>query len=221
VAPEISSFYLRRHAREGVHVLCNMSVTSFGGGADGRVCAVHCGEREFAADLVIVGVGILPESTLAASAGLRCENGIWVDEQCQTSDPNIYAAGDCTYHPSVRYGRRVRLESVDNAVEQAKAAAMNICGKTFRHEHVPWFWSDQYDVKLQIAGLSHGYDETVMRGDPESGRFALYYLAQGELIAVDAINSPKDFMTGKKWIGEHKRPDPARLADLSVDLKTI
>jgi 3-phenylpropionate/trans-cinnamate dioxygenase ferredoxin reductase subunit len=221
VAPEISSFYLRRHAREGVHVLCNMSVTSFGGGADGRVCAVHCGEREFAADLVIVGVGILPESTLAASAGLRCENGIWVDEQCQTSDPNIYAAGDCTYHPSVRYGRRVRLESVDNAVEQAKAAAMNICGKTFRHEHVPWFWSDQYDVKLQIAGLSHGYDETVMRGDPESGRFALYYLAQGELIAVDAISSPKDFMPANNWIGEHKRPDPARLADLSVDLKTI
>jgi 3-phenylpropionate/trans-cinnamate dioxygenase ferredoxin reductase subunit len=121
----------------------------------------------------------------------------------------------------VRYRRRVRLESVDNAVEQAKTAALNICGKPARHEHVPWFWSDQYDVKLQIAGLSDGYDQTVLRGDPGTGSFALYYLAGGELIAVDAVNSMRDFMTGKKWIAEHKRPDPARLADSSVDLKTI
>jgi 3-phenylpropionate/trans-cinnamate dioxygenase ferredoxin reductase subunit len=219
VAPEISSFYLRRHEHEGVRILCNTSVTAFAGSE--RVHAVHCGDREFAADLVIVGVGILPESTLAASAGLRCENGIWVDEHCQTSDPSIYAAGDCTYHPSVRYGRRVRLESVDNAVEQARTAAANICGKTARHEHVPWFWSDQYDVKLQIAGLTQGYDQTVIRGDPDSGRFALYYLANGELLAVDAVNSTKDFMTGKKWIAEHKRPDPALLADSTVDLKSI
>ena len=132
-----------------------------------------------------------------------------------------YAAGDCTYQPSVRYGRRVRLESVDNAVEQARTAAANICGKAVRHEHVPWFWSDQYDIKLQIAGLTHGYDQTVMRGDPDSGRFALYYLADGELLAVDAVNSPKDFMTGKKWIGEHKHPDPVRLADPATDLKTL
>jgi 3-phenylpropionate/trans-cinnamate dioxygenase ferredoxin reductase subunit len=219
VAPEISTFYLRRHEHEGVRILCNTSVTAFAGSE--RVQAVHCGEREFAADLVVVGVGILPESTLAASAGLRCENGIWVDEHCQTSDPSIYAAGDCTYHPSVRYGRRVRLESVDNAVEQARTAAANICGKTARHEHVPWFWSDQYDVKLQIAGLTQGYDQTVIRGDPDSGRFALYYLANGELLAVDAVNSTKDFMTGKKWIAEHKRPDPALLADTAVDLKSI
>ena len=150
---------------------------------------------------------------MPASAGLKCDNGISVDEHCQTSDPNIYAAGDCTSHPSLRYGRRLRLESVDNAVEQAKTAAMNICGKPARHEHVPWFWSDQYDLKLQIAGLSTGYDETVIRGAPEGGKFALYYLAQGELLAVDAVNSPKDFMTGKKWIAERKRPDPAKLAD--------
>ncbi len=108
-APEMSSFYMRRHAQEGVHVLCGMSVTSFAGNAYGRVTGVVCGEREFAADFVIVGVGILPETPLAAAAGLRCENGIWVDEQCQTSDPNIYAAGDCTFHQSVRYGRRLRL----------------------------------------------------------------------------------------------------------------
>jgi 3-phenylpropionate/trans-cinnamate dioxygenase ferredoxin reductase subunit len=220
-APEMSSFYLRRHEREGVKVLCGMSVTSFAGNDAGHVRAVACGEREFAADFVIVGVGILPETTLAAAAGLRCENGIWVDEQCQTSDPNIYAAGDCTYHPGIRYERRMRLESVDNAVEQAKTAAMNICGKTARHEHVPWFWSDQYDLKLQIAGLSHGYDQTVLRGDPDGGKFALYYFAQGKLLAVDAINSPKDFMQGKKWLAERKHPDPVRLADITVDLKSL
>jgi 3-phenylpropionate/trans-cinnamate dioxygenase ferredoxin reductase subunit len=219
--PEMSAFYQRRHEREGVKVLCGMSVTSFMGNGAGHVRAVACGEREFEADFVIVGVGILPETTLAAAAGLRCENGIWVDEQCQTSDPNIYAAGDCTYHPGIRYERRMRLESVDNAIEQAKTAAMNMCGKTARHEHVPWFWSDQYDLKLQIAGLSHGYDQTVVRGDPEGGKFALYYFAQGKLLAVDAINSPKDFMQGKKWIAERKHPDPAKLADMTVDLKSL
>jgi 3-phenylpropionate/trans-cinnamate dioxygenase ferredoxin reductase subunit len=221
VAPPISEFYARRHAREGVQLRCNESVTAFVGDEQGRVRAVICGEDEFPADFVIVGVGILPETSLAAAAGLRCENGITVDEQCRTSDPNIYAAGDCTWHPSVRYGRRVRLESVDNAVEQAKTAAMNICGKPARHEHVPWFWSDQYDLKLQIAGLTQGYEQTVLRGDPDTNKFALYYLAQGELLAVDAINSPKDFMTGKKWIGERKRPDAAKLADLAVDLKSL
>jgi len=219
VAPEVSAFYERRHAREGVRILCRQAVTGFAGA--GRVQAVACGGQEFPADLVIVGVGVMPEETLAAAAGLRCENGIWVDEHCRSSDPVVYAAGDCTNHPSVRYGRRVRLESVDNAVEQAKTAASNICGKPARHEHVPWFWSDQYDVKLQIAGLSDGYDQTVVRGDPGSGSFALYYLARGELLAVDAVNSMKDFMNGKKWIAERKHPDPARLADPSVDLKTI
>ncbi len=221
VAPEMSDFYLRRHEREGVRVLCNMSVTGFVGNAAGRVSAVACGSQEFAADFVIVGVGVVPETALAAACGLRCENGIYVDEQCRTSDPNVYAAGDCTCHPSLRYGRRMRLESVDNAVEQAKTAAMNICGKPAQHAHVPWFWSDQYDLKLQIAGVSTGYDQTVLRGDPDSGKFALYYLGQGELLAVDAVNSPKDFMTGKKWIGERKHPDAARLADLAVDLKTL
>jgi 3-phenylpropionate/trans-cinnamate dioxygenase ferredoxin reductase component len=219
VAPEISAFYQRRHDHEGVRILCRETVTGYLG--EDRVRAVVCGEREFPADLVIVGVGVLPEVTLAAAAGLRCDDGIWVDEQCRTSDPLVYAAGDCTNHPSVHYHRRVRLESVDNAVEQAKTAASNICGKAARHEHVPWFWSDQYDVKLQIAGLSGGYDQAILRGDPDSGSFALYYLAGGELIAVDAVNSMRDFMNGKRWIAERKRPDPDLLADGSVDLKTI
>jgi 3-phenylpropionate/trans-cinnamate dioxygenase ferredoxin reductase subunit len=219
VAPEISKFYVERHAREGVRVICNASVDRFEG--DRHVRKVMSGSNEYPADIVVVGVGIVPDSTLAASAGLRCENGLWVDEHCRTSDPNIYAAGDCTNHPSVRYGRRVRLESVDNAVEQGKVAALNICGKPAVHEHVPWFWSDQYDVKLQIAGLSAGYDQTVMRGDPAGDSFGLFYLASGELLAVDAINNPRDFMTGRKWIAERKRPDPVKLADTSTDLKTI
>lgn len=219
VAPELSAFYTRRHEREGVRIHCNTSVSGFRG--DGRVRAVACGDAEFPADLVIVGVGILPDTTLAAAAGIRCENGVWVDERCRTSDPNVYAAGDCTNHPSVRYGRRVRLESVDNAVEQAKTAAAGMCGKEAVHAHVPWFWSDQYDLKLQIAGLSQGYDQTVLRGDPETGSFALYYFARGELLAVDAVNSPRDFMTGKRWIGERRHPDATRLADPTVDLKTL
>lgn len=219
VAPELSDFYTRRHEREGVRIHCNTSVTAFLGQA--RVAAVACGDRQFPADLVIVGVGILPDVSLAAAAGIRCENGVWVDEHCRTSDPNVYAAGDCTNHPSVRYGRRVRLESVDNAVEQAKTASANMCGKAAIHAHVPWFWSDQYDVKLQIAGLSSGYDQAVVRGDPGSGSFALYYLAQGELLAVDAVNSPRDFMTGKKWIGERRHLDAAQLADTTLDLKTL
>jgi 3-phenylpropionate/trans-cinnamate dioxygenase ferredoxin reductase subunit len=219
VAPELSAFYVQRHAREGVQIVCQTVVTAFAG--SGRVSTVVCGNQTFAADLVIVGIGILPDISLAAAAGIRCENGIVVDEHCRTSDPNVYAAGDCTSHPSVRYGRRVRLESVDNAMEQGKVAAAGMCGQEARHEHVPWFWSDQYDVKLQIAGLSQGYDQAVVRGDPLSGSFALYYLARGELIAVDAVNSPKDFMTGRKWVAERRHPDPLRLADTGVDLKSV
>ena len=219
VAPEVSSFFVRRHEREGVRIHCGQSVSAFAG--EERVRAVRTAAGEFPADLVIVGVGIAPDVTLAAAAGLRCDNGVWVDEHCQSSDANVYAAGDCTNHPSMRYGRRVRLESVDNAVEQAKTAAANICSRPAVHAHVPWFWSDQYDVKLQIAGLSQGYDRTVLRGDPDSGSFALYYLAGDELLAVDAVNSAKDFMTGKRWIGERKRLDAARLADPAEDLKAL
>lgn len=219
VAPELSAFYVQRHAREGVQIMCRTAVTAFAG--SDRVSAVVCGNQTFAADLVIVGIGILPDISLAAAAGIRCDNGIVVDEHCRTSDPNVYAAGDCTSHPSVRYGRRVRLESVDNATEQGKVAAAGMCGQTARHEHVPWFWSDQYDVKLQIAGLSQGYDRAVLRGNPLTNSFALYYLASGELIAVDAVNSPKDFMTGRKWVAERRHLDPLRLADTSVDLKSL
>jgi 3-phenylpropionate/trans-cinnamate dioxygenase ferredoxin reductase subunit len=219
VCPALSEFYRVRHEREGVGIHCNVAVSGFMG--NGHVRSVLCGDREFPADIVIVGVGIAPDVTLAAAAGLKCENGIWVDEACRTSDPNVYAAGDCTNHPSIHYGRRVRLESVDNAVEQGRVAAASLCGKDARHDHVPWFWSDQYDVKLQIAGLSQGHDQTVVRGDPAGGHFAIYYLSNGELIAVDAVNSAKDFMSGRRWIAERRHPDVMKLADPGVDLKSV
>jgi 3-phenylpropionate/trans-cinnamate dioxygenase ferredoxin reductase subunit len=188
----------------------------------GHVAAVSCaGGLEIPADVVVVGVGIIPETTLAQAAGLQCDNGIVVDEQCRTSDPDIYAAGDCANHPSIRYGGRIRLESVDNAVEQARVAASNICGKHAQHAHTPWFWSDQYDVKLQTAGLMQGHDQQIVRDDPATGHFSVWYLKAGELFAVDAINRPGDFIVGKRWIGERKRPDVAQLADVMVELKTI
>lgn len=220
VAPVVAEFFAARHAREGVHILCNTTVEGFQGRAhvEGVLCS---GKRVVPADFVVVGVGILPETTLAASAGLACDNGIIVDEQCRTSDSLVFAAGDCTNHPSVHYGRRVRLESVDNALEQAKTAAKVMLGGDARHQSVPWFWSDQYDVKLQIAGLSEGHDSVVIRGEPAAGQFSAWYLRDGELLATDAINRPGEFMLARRWIAERRRPDPQRLADPSIELKAV
>jgi len=219
-AAVVSDFYVRRHAQSNVRILADTRVDAVLG--TDRVTGVRCADgTEFPADLVVVGVGIVPEIELAQTASLECKNGIVVDEQCRTSNPNIYAAGDCTDHPSVRYGGRVRLESVDNAVEQARVAAANICGKPTRHAHTPWFWSDQYEVKLQTAGLLTGHDRLVLRGDPNSGQFSVWYFKGAELLAVDAINRPGDFMTAKRWIGERKHPDPDKLCDVAQDLKTL
>ena len=148
-------------------------------------------------------------------------DGIVVDDRCRTSDPDIYAVGDCTYHPNDLLGHPVRLESVHNAVEQAKTAAANICGKDQRYAQVPWFWSDQYDLKLQIAGLSQDYDQTIIRGAPAERSFSCLYLNGGRLIAVDAINRPKDFIQSKKLIADHAVIDPALLADSDVELKDM
>jgi 3-phenylpropionate/trans-cinnamate dioxygenase ferredoxin reductase subunit len=219
-APVVSAFYTERHAQAGVRLLVNTRVDALVG--DDRVTAVRCADGTLIpADVVVVGVGIIPETALAQTAGLLCDNGIAVDEHCRTSDPHIYAAGDCTSHPSVRYGGRIRLESVDNAVEQARVAASNICGKEARHAHTPWFWSDQYEIKLQTAGLMQNHDQQVVRGDSTTGHFSVWYLKAGELLAVDAINRPGDFIIGKRWIGERKHPDIAKLADANVDLKMI
>jgi 3-phenylpropionate/trans-cinnamate dioxygenase ferredoxin reductase component len=218
VAPEMSRFYHSEHCSHGVNFLTERKVQAFWG--DGGVSAVECTDgTQVPADLAIVGIGLVPNTALAAAAGLKCEDGIFVDENCRTSDPDIYAIGDCCSHPSPRYGRRIRLESVDNAFEQAKSAAANICGKTIAHDKTPWFWSDQYELKLQIVGLSQGYDKVVLRGDPTSRSFSCCYLRDGELIALDAVNHVKDFMAARKLIAERARPDLARLGDDAVALR--
>jgi 3-phenylpropionate/trans-cinnamate dioxygenase ferredoxin reductase subunit len=142
-----------------------------------------------------------------------------VDEYCRTSDSAVFAAGDCTYHPSLRYEMRVRLESVDNAFEQAKTAALNMLDKPTRHDRVPWFWSDQFDNKLLIVGLSQGHDQQVTRGDPATRSFTVCYLRGGELMAVEAVNHSKDYMAARKLIADRARPDIDKLADPQVALK--
>lgn len=221
VCPQISAFYQAEHARHGVRILCHSKVRALAADPrSGRVRAVVTEDgEEHAADCVIVGCGVLPADELAAACGLSCDNGVVVDDHCRTSDPAIFAAGDCSNHPSLRYGRRLRLESVDNAFEQGTSAALNMLGLETVHDKVPWFWSDQYDLKLIIVGLAQGYDTVVMRGDPASRAFSVCYLRGGELIAIDTVNSAKDQMAARRLIAAHARPDPDKLADHAVPLK--
>jgi 3-phenylpropionate/trans-cinnamate dioxygenase ferredoxin reductase subunit len=218
VASNVSEYFAHEHRSQGVKLICNNRVVRLTGEA--RVERVVCADGSIhEADTLVVGVGAVANMQLAAEAGLQCENGIVVDEYCRTTDPKIYAAGDCTYHPSLRFDVRVRLESVDNAFEQAKTAALNILGRPTIHDRVPWFWSDQFDNKLLIVGLSQGHDQQVTRGDPATRCFTVCYLKGGELLAVEAVNQPKDYMAARKLIAERARPDPDRLADPSVAMK--
>ena len=220
VCPQVSTFYEAEHARHGVRILCNARVHALAAAGSKRVRAVVTQDgEEHPADCVVLGCGVLPADELAVAAGLACENGIVVDDRCRTSDSVIFAAGDCTSHPSLRYGRRLRLESVDNAFEQGASAALNMLGLETVHDKVPWFWSDQYDLKLIIVGIGQGYDTVVMRGVPATHAFSACYLRGGELISVDSINSPKDQMAARKLIAARARPNPDRLADPSIPLK--
>jgi len=220
VSAEVSAFYDACHRAAGVTIHCGAGVKAFLGGD--RVTAVETSDgRKFACDVAIVGIGIEPNVELAARAGLECSNGIVVDEFARTADPNIVAAGDCTNHPLPLLERRVRLESVPNAIHQAKVAAATLLGSPSPYSEVPWFWSDQYDLKLQIAGLSTGYDEVVLRGDPATRSFAAFYLRAGQLLAVDAINSPKEFIAGKKLVAGRARIAPDVLRDPKTDLAAI
>jgi 3-phenylpropionate/trans-cinnamate dioxygenase ferredoxin reductase component len=221
VCPQLSAFYEAEHARHGVRILCNSRVRALAAAPGSqRVGAVVTEDKEVhAADVVVVGCGVLPSDELAVAAGLTCENGVVVDDRCRTSDPTIYAAGDCTSHPSLHYGRRMRLESVDNAFEQGASAALNLLGLETVHNKVPWFWSDQFDLKLIIIGVCQGYDTVVMRGDPASRAFSACYLRDGELIAIDTVNSAKDQMAARRLIAARARPNPDRLADSAVALK--
>jgi len=220
VSPEISDFYQIEHTSHGVKLRLSTGVTAFRG--DKRVSAVETADGELIdADFVVVGVGITPNVELAADAGLKVDDGVVVDDQCQSSDPDIYAVGDCTSHPNTIYDRQLRLESVHNALEQAKTAVSNICGIESHYSQVPWFWSDQYDLKLQIAGLSTGFDDVVIRGNPADRSFACMYLRDGRLIATDAVNSPKEFVQSKALIAAHARVDRDKLADTDIQLKDL
>ncbi len=220
VAPEVSAFYHKVHTDAGVIIKTGMAVTGFEG--QGKVERVLCADdSSFPADLVIIGVGVIPNVELAAEGDLAVDNGIVVDEFCQTSDANIWAAGDCTNHPNALLGRRLRLESVQNAVDQAKTAAGAMCGELKEYSEIPWFWSDQYDLKLQIAGLSEPGDEVVIRGNPADRKFSALYLRDGRFVAINAINMIKDFMAAKKLIAEGKHLDTVRSADTEVALKDM
>jgi len=221
VAPEVSSFFERVHHEAGVDIRCDRDPGGILVG-DQSVRGVRSPDGiELPADLVVIGVGILPTVDIAESAGLECNDGIIVDEFCRTSDSSILAIGDCTNHPNQLLGRRLRLESVHNAQEQAKTAATTLLGKPHPYAQIPWFWSDQYDLKLQIVGISTGYDRVVIRGDPNSRSFAAFYMQGDLLIAVDAINKAREFMLSKKLIANGARIDPQILADAEIPFKDL
>lgn len=218
--PSMSAFYTRVHSAHGVDIRTGAAAAEILG--EGAVAGVRCMDGTvLEADMVIVGVGIIPTTALAEAAGLACENGIVVDAHCRTSDPAIFAIGDCTNHPSKLLGRRLRLESVPNAMDQARTVAKNIMGGDAEYDAVPWFWSDQYDLKLQMVGFSAGADQEVVRGDPDTGSFARFYLTEGVLTAVDAVNRPKEFMASKLLVAAKKAVDAGQLADEAVDIKSL
>ena len=219
-SPEVSGFFLDYHASKGVRFALSAQAAVIKGDARVRAVGLKDGS-EVPCDLVLAGIGILPETALAESAGLTVQDGIVVDRQARTSDPSIYAIGDCVRRPLVHYDRAGRLESVHNAIEGGKIAAAMIAGTAPPAEEAPWFWSDQYDLKLQIAGLSTGYDQLVIRGSMEKRAFAAFYLKAGKLLAVDAVNSPAEFLGGKRLIERGASVAPAALSDMSKPFKEI
>ncbi|MHC5655331.1 NAD(P)/FAD-dependent oxidoreductase [Stappia sp.] len=206
VTPGVSAWFDRMHRDNGVELRLETGVAGFTG--DDRVRAVTLADgHELACDMVLVAVGAVPNDELATAAGLETDDGILVDGAGRTSDPDIFAAGDCTRFFSTLYGRSVRLESVQNAIDQGKAVAATLLGGEVDYDPVPWFWSDQYKTKLQIAGLSQDYDDARTFGDPASGSFFVAYLKEGRLIAVDSINHPRSHMMARRAIGSQFRED--------------
>jgi 3-phenylpropionate/trans-cinnamate dioxygenase ferredoxin reductase subunit len=186
----------------------------------GKVEAVRAGGKRYDADLVLVGIGVVPNDMLARESGLACQDGIVVDRNAMTSDPAIFAAGDCTRHHG-REGIEIRLECVQNAIDQAKHAALAMVGRPKTYREVPWFWSDQYDLKLQIAGLARPTDRTVLRGDPAQRKFAVFHLRDGVVAAVEAVNAAPVYMIGKKLIADGAAVPAEKLADVSLPMKRM
>ncbi|WP_143873675.1 NAD(P)/FAD-dependent oxidoreductase [Catenovulum sediminis] len=218
-APEMSAFFEKLHAKNGVNILTGKNVSEII--TEQSVNQVVCDDGQmYEADLIIVGVGIRVNTELAAQAGLEIENGIKVDHCARTNDPDIYAVGDCSFHHNPHYERFIRLESVQNAVDQAKVAAASVCGKEITYDTIPWFWSDQYDVKLQMVGLSQGYNNLVVRqeGDADN-KFSVWYFNDDTLLSVDAVNNAKAYVIGTKFIKSGDKLDKQKLADASVEFK--
>jgi 3-phenylpropionate/trans-cinnamate dioxygenase ferredoxin reductase subunit len=220
VDPLISDYYHSLHENNGVNIHLEHGLKSITGKRN--VEKVFCTNNlELDADIVVIGAGVIPNDELASTAGLTCENGIVVNEFGQTEDENIYACGDCTNHPNKILGRKLRLESVHNAMEQSKAVASSITGLEEPYNQVPWFWSDQYDHKLQIVGLSGDHDEVIMRGSQSEQSFLLFYLKNKEIIAVNAINSSKEFLISKKLVENKVIISSDIISDQSVQLNDL
>lgn len=212
----IAEFFTQQHRERGVDIRCAAQVQAIEGGK--RAETVRTASGALPADIVVIGVGVIPNTELAAAAGLACDNGIVVDAHCRTEDPNIFAAGDCTNHPNALFGRRLRLESVQNAVDQARAAAANLRGEARVYAELPWFWSNQYDLRLQIAGLLQDHDREVLRGDPAARSFSVFYLQGTRLLAVETVNNPKEHLACRKLIGRELAAAVDRLADSAAPL---
>jgi len=219
--PVLSEFFTGHHRKHGVQFELNAFVEALEG-EGGQVKAARLNDgRRIPCDLVLIGVGALPNQELAAEADLPCEDGVVVDEEARTADPAVFAIGDVTRRPLPLYRRLFRLESVPSALEQAKQAAAAITGHRPPPPEVPWFWSDQYDLKLQIAGLPFEVDDVVVRGDPATARFAVFHMKGDVIQAVEAVNSPAEFMGGKLLIGAKKAVSRERLADPAVSMKEV
>ena len=218
VSPLLSDFYAREHENAGVKLKLRTGVEAIEG--NGKVERVIAGGQSHACDIVLVGIGVVPCDELAVKAGLASIDGIVVNLNARTGDPHIWAAGDCTRHVG-REGHEIRLECVQNAIDQAKHAAMAMAGRPQTYGEVPWFWSDQYDLKLQIAGLARPTDSLVQRGDPQQRKFAVFHLREGRIAAVEAVNAAPEYMIGKKLIAEGRKVAPEILGDLSVPMKQM
>lgn len=218
----LSTFFQDQHRAQGVVIEVDARVAALEG-AHGRVSGVRLGDgRLIPCDAALVGVGAVPNQEFAAEAGLACGDGIKVDLAALTSDPAIHAIGDCTERPLPLYGRVMRLESVPNALEQARAATAVICGKTPPTPEVPWFWSDQYDLRLQIAGIPFDTEQIIVRGNIAAAKFALFHLGADNLVrAVEAVNASTEFMGGRRIIQRGLRLDPARIADPAVTMQAL
>jgi 3-phenylpropionate/trans-cinnamate dioxygenase ferredoxin reductase subunit len=219
-APIVSEAFERLHRTHGVDLVFGAQVAALVGSA-GAVEAVRTADgREYAAGCVVVGIGVVPDDRLAVAAGLACERGIIVDDCARSSDASIVAAGDCTAR-RLADGRLLRLESVQNAVEQAKSAASALMGRERPFRAAPWFWSDQYDIKLQMVGLSHGYDQVVTRGDLMKPAFSAFYFQARRLIAVDSLNRIQDHMQSKRLLDHGLSPTPEQAADPLFELQSL